>query len=49
MFFASGPDFKKNVIINTPYEQIDIAATISEILDFPLPNSNGQVMTELFE
>ncbi len=49
LFAAYGPDFKENEIINTPYEQIDIATTIGEILSFELPNTNGQVMYELFK
>jgi predicted AlkP superfamily pyrophosphatase or phosphodiesterase len=49
LFAAYGPDFKENAIINTPYEQIDIATTISEMLNFNLPNSNGEVMLDLFE
>jgi hypothetical protein len=49
LFAAYGPDFKEGVIINTLYEQIDIATTISQMLDFPLPNSNGQIMTDLFK
>ncbi len=49
LFAAYGPDFKQNEIINTPYEQIDIAKTISELLIFNLPNSSGKVMTDLFK
>lgn len=46
--FAVGPDFKSNTIISTTREQIDISATIAELLEFDLPYSNGQVMDELF-
>ncbi|PCI96556.1 MAG: sulfatase [Flavobacteriales bacterium] len=49
LFCAYGPDFKENVVINTPREQIDIAVTIAEILSFNLPNTNGQIMQELFK
>jgi hypothetical protein len=48
MFFAYGPDFKQNNIINTHYELIDIAPTIAELLRFHLPNADGRVMNELF-
>jgi hypothetical protein len=49
MFFAYGPDFYQNQIVNSHYEQIDIATTIAELLHFHLPNSDGQVMGELFK
>lgn len=48
-FFAYGPDFKKNLIIDTPAEQIDIPVTIGELLGFTIEGSKGRVMTELFE
>lgn len=47
-FYAYGPDFKKNVIIDTPAELIDIPVTIGEIMGFTIPKSKGRVMTELF-
>lgn len=47
--FAIGPDFKSDVIENTKRGQIDIPATVAELLDFELPNGKGQVMIELFE
>ena len=46
--FACGPDFQKNGIVDVSREQIDLPATISEMLGFSLPNSSGKVMTELF-
>jgi len=46
--YAYGPDFKQNHIENTPREQIDISATIGELLDFEVPTSQGEVMLELF-
>lgn len=49
MFFAYGPDFYQNTSINKHYELIDIAPTVAELLHFHLPNSNGQVMNELFK
>lgn len=47
-FFAYGPDFKKGKVVNIKREQIDIAATIGELLGIPFPIGNGKVMTELF-
>jgi len=47
-FFACGPDFKNGMITSVTREQIDIPATIAELMGFELPNSNGHVMTELF-
>jgi predicted AlkP superfamily pyrophosphatase or phosphodiesterase len=47
-FFAISPDFKKNVVVQTPYEQIDIPSTISELLHFPLPYGKGRVMRDVF-
>ena len=48
-FYAYGPDFKKNLIINSANEQIDIAPTIGKLLDFDIPNSNGNNMSNLYE
>lgn len=48
-FFALGPDFKHNYISLTPYEQIDIANTVAELMNFKMPESNGKVMTDIFE
>ncbi len=49
MFFAYGPDFYRGRNINTHYELINIAPTISELIGFELPNSNGLVMWNLFK
>lgn len=48
-FFAISPDFKKNVRINTAYEQIDIASTVAYLLGFQLTEGTGKVMTDIFE
>lgn len=48
-FFAYGPDFKKNVVIDTPRELIDIPTTIAFLMDFNFPSGQGNVMNELFE
>jgi hypothetical protein len=47
-FFAYGPDFKKNVIIDTPGDLIDIPVTIAEMMGFQIEGAKGRVMTELF-
>ena len=47
--YAYGPDFKQGLILNNKREQIDIPATISELLNLSMPTVEGQVMTELFE
>ncbi|MBK7127735.1 MAG: sulfatase-like hydrolase/transferase [Crocinitomicaceae bacterium] len=48
-FFAYGPDFKSNVILDTPAELIDIPVTIGELMGFTIDGSEGRVMTELFK
>ncbi|MDA3912006.1 MAG: alkaline phosphatase family protein [Bacteroidales bacterium] len=48
-FFAYGPDFKKDVIIDKRRELIDISATISEILMIDKESGNGEIMQELFK
>jgi len=45
---AIGPDFKTNLTLNSAYEQIDISATIAELLGFDFPVSKGRVMRQLF-
>lgn len=47
-FFAAGPDFKKNTIITTRRNQVDIPTTVSKILGIYLPTSKGVMMNELF-
>lgn len=46
---AMGPDFKKDVVIKNYGEQLDISATIAEMLHFCMPTGKGKVMTELFK
>lgn len=48
-FFAFGPDFKQNIILNAKREQIDLSVTIAAMLGFTLNQSKGKVMTEIFE
>lgn len=47
-FFALSPDFKKNIELSVVYEQIDIPATVSELLHFPFPYGTGEVMKKIF-
>jgi hypothetical protein len=47
MFFAAGPDFRKDCVLNTPRSLVDVHTTVSEM--FHLNNaSDGIVMSELF-
>jgi len=48
-FFACGPDFKKNEVVKTFREQIDIPVTIAELMGTDFPNSKGIIMFELFK
>ena len=48
-FLALGPDFKEGVGFQTPYEQLDISATVAKLLNFKMESSKGKVMTELFK
>jgi hypothetical protein len=46
-FVAAGPDFKRNFVSAAAYEQIDVPRTIAEIMGFPMPGTDGKVMTEI--
>ena len=48
-FYAYGPDFKQNQVVNTTYNQTDIPATIAELLGFSMPDGEGNVMWDLFK
>ncbi|MBL4889899.1 MAG: DUF4339 domain-containing protein [Candidatus Lindowbacteria bacterium] len=48
LLYAAGPDFPKDKIIETEYEQIDLTVTIAKILGIEIPNSKGKVIEELF-
>ncbi len=48
LFYAYGPDFKKNEIVAVQRDMIDIPATIAELLHFNMPTGKGNVMFELF-
>jgi hypothetical protein len=47
-FFAAGPDFKKNSIIDAKHKQVDIPPTVGQLLGFPIPASEGVVLDDLF-
>ena len=47
--FALGPDFKKDLIINNYYSQVDIPSTIAELLGFTIPDGQGKVIEKLFK
>ncbi len=47
--FAFGPDFKRNYILDNHYVQVDVPSTTSELLGFPLPDSEGKVIKKLFK
>jgi len=46
--FAIGPDFKKGQILGIKREQIDLSATVAELMGFEFSSGQGSVMTELF-
>ena len=46
--FAIGPDFKKNFISNVTYDQIDITATVAELLYFDMPFAKGKIIEDIF-
>jgi hypothetical protein len=49
-FFAYGPDFHSNLIINNQLrEQIDIVPTIGHLLGIQMEHPEGKIMTELFK
>jgi len=47
--FAFGPDFKKDYILDKYYSQVDLPATVAELLGFQMPEGTGQVMKKLFK
>jgi hypothetical protein len=49
MLFATGPDFKNNFETSVYRQQIDVAATVADLMYFPLPNKDGEIMTELYD
>ena len=47
--FAAGPDFKKGQILSSNREQVDISATVAELMSFEFSSGKGEVMQELFK
>ena len=47
-FFGMGPDFKKNFVCSTTFEQIDITCTIAELMGVNMPFAQGRVMLDIF-
>jgi hypothetical protein len=47
--FALSPDFKCNMQLTTAYDQLDISATVKELLHFPFNTGKGEVMVDLFK
>lgn len=48
MCIAIGPDFKRGVEVNTPYQQTDIAVTAGYLLKVTIPSKTGKLMKDLF-
>lgn len=47
--FATGPDFKNDIIVDSERDLRDVAATTAALLGLEMPNSSGQVMIELIK
>lgn len=47
--FGMGPDFKQDYDCATHHSQIDLTATIAEMMGFELPGSKGKVIEEIFD
>lgn len=48
LFAAAGPDFRRAVEITVARRQVDVAATVAELLGVSRHGMEGEVMTELF-
>ena len=48
-FYATGPDFKSDVVFNMPRSLVDIAPTVGELMGFTMDEDAGIVMDELFK
>ena len=46
---ALGPDFKPNAIVEEAYGQIDISATIGQLLQFPVISYGGKPIKPLIQ
>ena len=47
--YAFGPDFKKDIIMNKYCVQVDVPATIAELMGFSMPTGSGKVIAPLFK
>jgi len=48
LFAAAGPDFRRAAELAVPRRQVDVAATVAELLGISRHGMEGDVMTELF-
>lgn len=46
--FAAGPDFREGLVTSTRYEQVQITATVAELLHIANPQNESMVMWGLF-
>ncbi|RNI25711.1 sulfatase-like hydrolase/transferase [Rufibacter latericius] len=44
-----GPDVQPGTLASKPRSQVDVAATMAELLGFPIPKRQGEPMLELFK
>lgn len=47
--FAMGPDFRQNYESSTRYSQVDLTATVAELMGFEIPGTKGKVIRDIFE
>ncbi len=47
--YGFGPDFKKDFISDNHYTQVDVPATVAELLGFQMPSGDGNVIKDLFK
>jgi phosphopentomutase len=47
-FLAVGPDFKKGIGFDIPYEQTDISQTVAKLLNFKMDYGKGKLITDIF-
>jgi len=47
IFLAIGPDIKRNTVVTTLRDQIDIAPTVGALLNFTTPFAQGRVLDEM--
>ncbi len=47
--FAFGPDFKQGVVLDNYCSQVDVPATVAELMGFSMPYNTGKVIRKLFK